>query len=484
MVRPMTLGELFKKTGIVPAAEIAQLPVAHLQYDSRKVAPGDLFIAIRGYVTDGHRYLRNAEEQGAIALVVEEVGESITIPQIKVKNSRYVMSLLSGNFYHEQLSRLKLIGITGTNGKTTASYLLRSIIEASGVSCGLAGTIAYWVGKEKVDAWNTTPEAIDLYAMLAHMKEAGNQVAVLEVSSHALALGRVYGLSFRVALFTNLTRDHLDFHGSMDAYLADKEKLFAQLADDGVAVINYDDAYGQKILKDIKAPALTYGLQDGADVLARDWSTSARGTHLNVRYLDESFEVTSRLIGEFNVYNILAAVAVGLAYNVPREAIAFGVSKLTHVPGRLENYPLKNGATAIIDYAHTPDALQKALEVCRRLTNAKLHVVFGCGGDRDRGKRPLMAEVAAQLADHVVVTDDNPRTEDPDQIISDIFNGLSAASAHVETIRDRREAIRQALLQTHKDDIVLIAGKGHEKYQVIGTTKYPFDEVKIVKENG
>lgn len=478
----MTIGELFKETDVVPETAIAGIPVTGLQYDSRKVTHGDLFIAIRGYVTDGHRFLQNACDNGAVALVVEEKNASLDVPQIVVDDSRYMMSLLAKNYYREQLGRIKLIGITGTNGKTTVSYLVRSIVEASGISCGLAGTIAYWIGREQIDAWNTTPEAIDLYAMLAKMQEAGNQMAVLEVSSHALALRRVHGLSFRVGLFTNLSRDHLDFHSSMDSYFAEKTKLFAQLDADGVAVVNFDDAYGRRIIENMTTPVLSYGLEDGADVVARDWSTSARGTRLNVYYKDEDFEIVSPLIGAFNVYNVLSAVAVALAYNIPREAIAYGVAHLKNVPGRLENYVLKNGATAVIDYAHTPDALEKALDVCRGLTNRQLHVVFGCGGDRDKGKRPLMAEVAARLADRVIITDDNPRTEDPLRIIRDIQAGLPAQKDHVEIIHNRAGAIRHALQNAEKGDVVLIAGKGHEKYQIIGTEKRPFDEVEIVKE--
>ncbi len=478
----MTIGELFKDTGIEVASEKAGLSVAHLQYDSRKVQPGDLFIAIRGYVTDGHRFLKMAREQGALAAVVEELNSEIDFTQIKVANTRHIMAHLAQKFYHAQLSRLSLIGITGTNGKTTVSYLMRSILTAMGISCGLAGTIAYWIGNEKLDAWNTTPEAIDLYEMLARMQQAGNQAAVLEVSSHALALNRVEGLVFKVGLFTNLTRDHLDFHGSMESYLADKQKLFSQLDKNGTAVINYDDRYGRKLLKNIDAAVLTFGIEDGADVMARDWDTSARGTNINVQYKGRTFQVSSPLIGEFNVYNVLSAVAVALAYNVPDKAIAYGISQLKHVPGRLENYHLKNGATAIIDYAHTPDAMEKAMDVCRKLTPGKLYVVFGCGGDRDKGKRPLMGEVAARMADHVIITDDNPRTENPRAILQDIQKGIAGNPSHVETIPDRAMAIRHALSVISNGDALLIAGKGHEKYQVIGTEKIPFDEVKIIKE--
>ncbi len=405
--------------------------------------------------------------------------QDIPLKQVVVKDSRFTMARLAYGYYKKYLDQIDLIGITGTNGKTTCSYLIHSIMEAAGVSCGLAGTIVYIIGTKKIDAWNTTPESIDLYEMLARMQQAGNKACVLEVSSHALALNRVAGLKFKTAVFTNLSRDHMDFHSDMESYFSAKNKLFQQLSASGTAVINNDDPYGRRLLRN--PGDISFGVSKESLVYAKQWDTSIKGTEVLISTAKGEININSPLIGDFNIYNILTAVATGLAQDIPVEIIKKGINKLKIIPGRLEPYPLNNGAIAVIDYAHTPDALEKALNTVRKITKNKVIVLFGCGGDRDKGKRPEMGRIAQQLADVIFVTDDNPRNENSFNIIDDILAGMKK-SDRVHTIPKREQAIKEALKSSHKGDIVLIAGKGHETYQVIGSTKYPFDEAKIIRE--
>ncbi|KAA3611122.1 MAG: UDP-N-acetylmuramoyl-L-alanyl-D-glutamate--2,6-diaminopimelate ligase [Calditrichaeota bacterium] len=474
----MKLKKLFKNCDVEVPANLEALEINKIHYDSRKVGKGDLFVAVKGFQTDGHKFLKQVENQGAAVAVVNQKDESLKLNQVVVEDSRAIMALLAYNYYEEYLEKLDLIGITGTNGKTTCSYLIRSILEAEGISCGLAGTIHYVIGAKKIDAWNTTPEAIDLYEMLAQMQQAGNKACVLEVSSHALALGRVDGLKFKAALFTNLSRDHMDFHKDMDTYFADKSKLFSQLEEEGFAITNNDDPYGAKITARNK---ISFGTKNNADAYSNKWQVNNTGMQLDVQIPTGLLKIESAMVGEFNVYNLLGAVATGLALNLSPDSIKKGLANQKSVPGRLETHQLKNKALAIIDYAHTPDAMEKALSTVRQITENKLTVVFGCGGDRDRGKRPQMGEVAQKWADHTIVTDDNPRTENPQQIINDILAGMKKDSS-MEIINDRRNAITKAVKNSTKGDVVLIAGKGHENYQVIGKVKHDFDEAAIIQE--
>lgn len=475
----MLLTDLFKNNIELLNSDVELVEINEIQYDSRKIQKGDLFVAVRGYKTDGHKYLQQVYDQGAAAAVVEEVNPHIGIPQIVVKDSRAAMAALAYTYFEKQLQKIDLVGITGTNGKTTCSYLIHSVLEAAGISCGLAGTIHYIIGKNKVEAWNTTPEAIDLFGMLALMQQSGNKACVLEVSSHALALNRVKGLQFKAAVFTNLSRDHMDFHKDMDTYFLEKCKIFSQLSPNGYAVINSDDPYGRKIKRD--GNRFTFGTSPQADIHAENWLTDVSGTQLDVSTPQGSISINSSLVGAFNVLNILSVVATGLALNISLKDIQQGIDNLKSVPGRLEKYPLKNGAMAIIDYAHTPDALEKALKTVRKITQHKLIVLFGCGGDRDKGKRPQMGQVAQELADIVYVTDDNPRTEDSTTIIKDIMAGMDQ-DENVKVISNRREAIITAIKNSMEGDIILIAGKGHETYQIIGTIKHDFNEAIIIRE--
>jgi len=477
----MKIEALFKDVEAEMKGIPAGIDVTGLQYDSRKVGKGDLFVAVKGYETDGHRYLPAAKEKGAVLAVVEEINKTIDVPQVRVKDSRAAMALLARNFHARKLAGFKMVGVTGTNGKTTTVFLIRQMLEKAGISCGLIGTIRYIIGKKRVNSWNTTPEAIDLYDMMVQMADAGNKACVLEVSSHALALKRVYGFSFDAAVFTNLSRDHLDFHQDMETYFAEKKRLFEQLSGLGKAIVNADDMYGKTLADELGAKAVTFGKAEDCDIRALNWEITAEGTSINVMTGDEEMLIKSPLIGEFNVYNILGAVGAGLQLGLEPAQIEQGLASLDAVPGRLQKITLNNGAIAVIDYAHTPDALEKALRTLRGLTAGKLIVVFGCGGDRDRGKRPEMGKIAQDCADMIIVTDDNPRTEDPQRIIDDILAG-TRPSPNLRVVNDRRRALADALEQTSPGDVLLVAGKGHETYQVLGTVKHPFDEAAIIRE--
>jgi UDP-N-acetylmuramoyl-L-alanyl-D-glutamate--2,6-diaminopimelate ligase len=475
----MLLKDLLLNNREVLSSDMESIAINKIQYDSRKIEKGDLFIAVKGFETDGHQYLQQVYEKGAAAAIVQDVNPHIGLKQIVVSDSRAAMAALAYNYYKDHLQDLDLIGITGTNGKTTCSYLIHSMLEAAGISCGLAGTIHYVIGTKRVEAWNTTPEAVDLYKMLAEMQQAGNRACVLEVSSHALALKRVSGLRFKVAVFTNLSRDHMDFHKDMDTYFSDKCKLFDQLSETGHAVINKDDSYGKEIK--IKNNMISFGMDSSSAVYSENWQTDAAGTKVEIQTAQGKIVINSSLVGTFNVYNILTTVGAGLAMQIAPESIKKGIENIKSVPGRLEKYPLKNGAIAVIDYAHTPDALEKALSTLKKITSNNLIVVFGCGGDRDKGKRPQMGRVAQHWADIIYVTDDNPRTEESMKIIDDILTGMEKTK-NVHVIANRKDAIIMSVKNAKEGDIILIAGKGHETYQVIGKVKHDFDEAMIIRE--
>lgn len=453
-----------------------------MQYDSRKIEKGHLFIAVRGFKTDGHRYLADVEKRGALAAVVEEVNPQIELPQIIVSDCRRAMAHLAALFYAGHLAGLKLIGITGTNGKTTTSYLVQSVLNAAGKKAGLIGTIVYDLGKsEPQSAWNTTPEAIDICRMLAQMKTNGCQTAVLEVSSHGLALNRVDGLRFDGAVFMNLSRDHLDFHPDERAYFQAKAHLFDLLKQDGVAALNIDDPYGQQLAGQVAGELITFGLSERASVRATKWETDASGIRMTMSTPAGELTVSSRLIGAFNVQNILAATAVVAGLGIETDKIIAGIEALTGVPGRLEAVDIRPGVLAVIDYAHTPDALEKAIRNLQKITTGRLIVLFGAGGDRDKGKRPQMGKIVDELADIALVTSDNPRSEKPETIIEEICSGMSQSEKR-RVITDRRKAIETAVKIAGQGDVILIAGKGHESYQEIDGVKRDFDEKAILKE--
>ena len=467
-----------------------------LQYDSRKIQEGDMFIAIKGAVTDGHNHISAAVSNGAKAVVVENDAQlpdsyfmHAGVVKIVVGNARRALAVMSANYYGHPAKRLRLIGVTGTNGKTTATYLIRQLLESSTPSMrgkvGLIGTIEYVVGGEKYPATHTTPESLELHKLFAAMVEKGCTHAVMEVSSHSLHQDRVYGLEFAAAIFTNLTQDHLDYHGTMENYLQAKKILFDGLPSSSWAITNADDASGSTIVAGTKASVLTYGVNSSSDVSASNVSLSIRGTSFLLRHHAEEVSVHAQLVGRFNVYNILSACSAGIALGIPMPALAAGVASFSSVPGRFEQILSPAGWSAIIDYAHTPDALEKCLSTIRDVLPAqsshKIITVFGAGGDRDTSKRPLMGKVVDALSDVAVVTSDNPRTEEPGAIIEDVLKGIQRKSDLVVE-PDRRSAIMKALSAARAGDIVLIAGKGHEDYQIIGTTKHHFSDREIVQE--
>lgn len=472
---------------------LGRLPeaVSGLAYHSRQVKAGDCFVAVPGLREDGRRFIPEALARGARVVVAE--GDD-PLPEhetgrILVPSAREAVARLADAYFGHPSGTLLIVGITGTNGKTTTSYLVEALLAGMGMKTGVVGTIQYRVGEEVEPAGQTTPEALELQTLLARMVESGVGGVAMEVSSHALALRRVDGIDFDVAVFTNLTQDHLDFHGTLAAYREAKARLFALLAASPkprrAAVINADDPAGAAMVSGLSLPALTFGLSSHAEVRATGFSTGLEGTRLDVQTPRGSCTIRSPLIGEPNVMNLLAACAVGIALGLDPESVAKFLGRVPAVPGRFERVEAGQPFLVVVDYAHTPDALERLLKTARRLTRERLAVVFGCGGDRDRGKRPLMGEIAARLADRVWVTSDNPRSESPAAIIDEVVVGVRRVwpdPARYATIEDRRAAIRDALAWARQGDTVVIAGKGHETYQIIGSEVLPFDDRAVARE--
>jgi UDP-N-acetylmuramoyl-L-alanyl-D-glutamate--2,6-diaminopimelate ligase len=473
-----------------------------ITYDSRNVSPGDLFVALVGSVSDGHDYLAAAIELGAAALLVEnaeraEAARSAArskTPSIVVPDSRRAMAPIAARFFGDPADELTLIGITGTNGKTSVSYLVESILARAGYATGLIGTVAIRYASETLRAVNTTPESLDLQKVLRAMRTHAVDAVVMEVSSHGLELGRVRGCRFRVGAVTNVTQDHLDFHGDMDSYLGSKLRLFRDhLAPDGIAVINVDDPAAPQFLaaaNDSNARVIraTRRPDIDAEVSVLEAEVSLEGTRARMRLPAGELEMSLPLLGDFNLENLVVACGIAAGLELPISAIAEGVSHCPQVPGRMEVVaPAPDSPTVIVDYAHTPDAVEKLLDAVRPLTPGRLITVFGCGGDRDRAKRPLMAQAVAKSSHRIVATSDNPRTEDPEQILRDVEAGLSGRErvseeeldaredAYVLAI-DRRRAIDLAISIARPEDTVVLAGKGHEDYQIIGRHTLPFDD--------
>jgi UDP-N-acetylmuramoyl-L-alanyl-D-glutamate--2,6-diaminopimelate ligase len=461
--------------------------VTGIAYDSRRVVPGELFVALKGLHADGTEYARQAIERGAVAVVAEQPAPAdVTVPWSVVEDGRLALALLAAEFFRHPSSEMRVVGITGTNGKTTTAYLVASIFEAAGIRCGLLGTVAYRVGDETREATRTTPEAPDVQALLREMIDRGCGACAMEVSSHALALRRVHGMRFAAAIFTNLTRDHLDFHGDMESYFRAKRGLFEMLPRDAPAIVNLDDPRGSSLL-DVGGRPLTYAISRQADVMPGPLSFSLDGLRFDVRTPRGGMRVESSLVGRPNVYNILAAIATGTALGLAFDAIERGVRAIEGVPGRFQIVSRPgDDVRVVVDYAHTDDALRNLLETARPLVQGRVITVFGCGGDRDRTKRPLMGAVAGRLSDLIVITSDNPRSEDPARIIEEIQRGITPdtrrdPSQRMLAIADRREAIERAIEVARAGDLVLIAGKGHEKYQVIGERVLPFDDVAVAR---
>jgi UDP-N-acetylmuramoyl-L-alanyl-D-glutamate--2,6-diaminopimelate ligase len=468
--------------GEVPAA------VTGIASDSRRVAPGHCFVAVPGFRQDARRFVTEAVARGAVLVVTEGDPLDMAVPQILVPSARRALARLAAAHYGHPSRRLTLVGITGTNGKTTTSYLVEALLRARGQRTGVIGTIQYVVGDERRPAGQTTPEALELQGMLAEMLGSGVGGVAMEVSSHALALDRAHDLAFDVAVFTNLTQDHLDFHGTFAAYAAAKRHLFELLAASPkahrVAVVNAGDPASGEMVRDLGLPVLRFSFGEGAEVRALEHTSALDGIRMTVDTPRGRTRVASPLIGEHNVQNLLAAVAVGLALGLELPAIAAALEAVDTVPGRFEQVRAGQPFLVVVDYAHTPDALERVLATARKLTRGRLAVVFGCGGDRDRGKRPLMGAIAARLGDQVWITSDNPRTERPEAIIAEIVEGVRSVGLPPDryaTSPDRAEAIRAALAWARAGDAVLIAGKGHETYQIIGSDVRPFDDREVAR---
>lgn len=458
--------------------------VLGVAYDSRQVAPGFLFVAIKGFKTDGHLYVSEAIKRGAVAVVLQdEVQVPPGVFRVFTRDTRKILPQLAARFYDYPARKMKVVGVTGTNGKTTTTNLVDAIFREHGLVTGLVGTIHNRIGNRVLEVEHTTPESSDLQRLLAEMVREGVQAVTMEVSSHALALHRVDACEFDLAIFTNLTQDHLDFHGNMEAYLRAKGLLFAGLGREAKkagpkrALVNLDDPAADAIIKMCPVPIMTYGVTRPADVTARQVQVTAKGVSFTMVHGESSTDLNLKLTGQFNVYNALAAAAAGIASGISMPVIKRALEGVPGVPGRFELVDRGQGFAVIVDYAHTPDGLENVLNTAREITSGRLITVFGCGGDRDRTKRPVMGELAARLSDLAVVTSDNPRTEEPLAIILDIMVGVqrvTGASYLVEP--DRRKAIGQAIQMAAAGDVVLIAGKGHEDYQIVGTKRYHFDD--------
>lgn len=453
----------------------AGVAVSDIIYDSRRARPDTVFVAIRGQLTDGHAFAREAESAGCVALVTEEPVDGAEVTQFIVSDTRAALAVMSATLFNRPSEKLSLAGITGTNGKTTTAYFLESIYHAAGSKAGLIGTVEYRVAGERRPVTRTTPESYDLQRLLGEMAGVGVTHAAMEVSSHAVDMKRVAAVKFAVKVFTNLSQDHLDYHGDMERYFAAKRRF---MEEPGPAVINIDDEYGRRLAEELPG-AVTFSLDTESDYRAIEIKNTVGGSAFVLRAPDGVFRMAVNLPGGFNVENAAAAAAAARAQGVDWEAIISGVADLEAVPGRFERLDSGTGFTVVIDYAHTPDGLAKAVALAKGLTKGRVITVFGCGGDRDKTKRPLMGRAATAMSDLTIVTSDNPRSEKPEDIIEDILKGCGGKAAAEP---DRRSAIRMAMEAAKPGDIVIIAGKGHEKEQILSTGTIEFDDRAIAED--
>jgi len=465
--------------------EVQRKDVASIVYDSRKSVKNSIFVAIKGFNTDGHKFILDAINKGALAVVLEDndaVPEDIFMHQgvakILVKNSRVALAQLSNSFYKEPSKKLKLIGITGTNGKTTTAYFIKSILETAGNKVGLTGTIANYIGKEKLDSSLTTPEANDMNQLLFEMYNKDCGYAVMEASSHSLVLKRTFDLHFAAGVFTNITSDHLDFHESFENYLSAKKILFSSLSESAFGIYNIDDSSSTLIVDDSKSKLFSYGVSSNADFLLKDIHYDLEGTNFTISYKGKNYPANTSLVGEFNAYNAGAAFATTVLLGVNENKAIEGIKNTQQVPGRFEiiGSGLKK---VIVDYSHTADSLEKTLIALRKIAKdgQPVYTVFGCGGNRDKTKRPVMGKIATEYSDIAIITSDNPRNENPFEIIDDIKNGISKNNYSV--IEDREEAIKDTIEKSEGNAVILIAGKGHENYQEIKGVRKHFSDKEI-----
>lgn len=459
--------------------EHEDIEITGIAYDSRNILPGNIFVCIKGFETDGHKYAQMAVKNGA-AIIVAEDKIDVDVPVWYVENSRIAISDIACKYYDNPSKKFKLIGVTGTNGKTTITYLIKSIIETANMRIGVIGTNQNIIGDKVLVTQSTTPttpNALELQQLFAEMAESDAECVVMEVSSHALELERVHGCHFDVGVFTNLTRDHLDFHKTMENYLNAKAKLF-DISDKGV--VNYDDAGGKKIADNAPCDILKVGIGEGCDLTAKNIKISAKGSEFDVDYKGGTYHVSIAIPGNFSVYNAICAMGAAIELGIDMDTIIKGLKNATGVVGRVEVVPLDTDYTVIIDYAHTPDGLENIISTVREFAKGKVITLFGCGGDRDDTKRAIMGEIAGKLSDFSIITSDNPRTEDPEAIVAQIEEGMKRTDGKYTVIVDRREAIGYALDNAKKDDVIILAGKGQETYQIIGKEKYDFDERVVV----
>ncbi len=476
----MKLRELLAEIPLIECRADLDMDISGVSYDSRKTRRGDLFVAVTGYAADGHAYIPAAAEKGAACVLCERVPES-DVPWVRVESSRRALALLSANWFGHPAREMTMIGVTGTNGKTTTTYLLKSILEEkAGAKVGLIGTNQNMIGEKVLETERTTPESFELQKLLRLMKNSGCTHVVMEVSSHALYLERVYGIPFAVGIFTNLTQDHLDFHKTMENYCDAKAKLFRMCK---VGVVNADDPWCARLTKNAACRILTYAQHAAADLRAETVALSADGVSFEAVSEEARVPVFVGIPGGFMVYNTLDVLGAAMALGIPLEDSAQVLRCSAHVKGRVEVVPTGEDYTMLIDYAHTPDAVENVLKTVRGFAKGRVVALFGCGGDRDRTKRPLMGAIAAQLADLVIVTSDNPRTEDPKGIIQDILAGMYQAQTPHIVLENRIEAIQYAMDHAQKDDVIVLMGKGHETYQIIGTKKHHLDEREVIAEH-
>lgn len=474
----MKLQELLKDVAVLRCTAAEDTEICEVRYDSRTVQPGDLFVAIRGYATDGHRYIDKALAQGAAAVVCEEAPEGA--PAVVVENARRALAQIAANRFGHPADSMVMLGVTGTNGKTTTTYLVKHMLEAAGHKVGLIGTNQNLIGDEVIGTERTTPESYELHALFARMRDAGCTHVIMEVSSHSLVLDRVYGIRFAVGAFTNLTQDHLDFHKTMEEYRRAKALLFA-ISDKGV--INLDDPAAKAMLADAQCPCLTFSCEkDAADLTAKNLKLHADGVEFVAATKGDLARVKLPIPGHFSAENALTALGIVLQLGMPLADAAKSLATATGVKGRVEVVPTDTDYTVLIDYAHSPDGVENVLRAVRGFAKGRVVALFGCGGDRDRTKRPKMGKIAADLADFCIVTSDNPRTEDPKAIIDDILEGMKGTKTPMQVIVDRPEAIHWALAHAQKNDVIVLMGKGHETYQEVNHVKHHMDEREIVAD--
>ena len=460
---------------------LCDVEITGITNDSRKVRPGYLYVAIKGYKADGHNFIKKSLECGAQAIVSEEkLSLDTSIPQIVVRNTRKALSSLSCCFYNNPSQKINVVGVTGTNGKTTTTFLTKSIIEKAGYEAGLIGTINYQIGEKMITAQETTPESVELQRLIAEMVEAKIKFAVMEVSSHSAIQHRIENIDFKTAVFTNITAEHLDYHKTISNYMNAKVELFKNLRKDSFAVLNADDEFSEYFADRTNAKILWYGIKNDADIKAEICRESTSDIMIKLKYSGKEIDMKIPFVGVHNVYNVLAAVASAISLGFELDVIKSGIETAPTVPGRLESVPCNRGFEVVVDYAHTPHALETVLQALKNLVKGRILLVFGCGGDRDKEKRPLMGRIADEKSDVFWLTNDNPRSEDPLNIIDGIKAGIKPGRSFHTQI-NRHKAIADALSEATDGDLVLVAGKGHEKYQIIKDTITPFDDREVIK---